>query len=126
MAYGLAMLLFREAKYCVIVSDTEAQAVMFLQNIKTELLENNVISDLFGLYKNEKDQVQFDKDSEADIIVKFQDGHKFRIQAKGADKICYLESYSSRKKTYFWRKVCKICLQMEVQRQSIFCFLTFF
>ena len=86
MAYGLAMLLFREAKYCVIVSDTEAQAVMFLQNIKTELLENNVISDLFGLYKNEKDQVQFDKDSEADIIVKFQDGHKFRIQAKGAEQ----------------------------------------
>lgn len=86
MAYGLAMLLFREARYCVIVSDTEAQAVMFLQNIKTELLENELIRDLFSLRKDDKGLAKLEKDSEADLIIAFEDGHKCRIQAKGAEQ----------------------------------------
>ncbi len=86
MAYGMAMLLFRESRYLVIVSDTEGQAAMFLQNIAHELRDNELIADLFQLSKNEKGLVQFDKDTETDIIVRFQDGHRFRIVAKGAEQ----------------------------------------
>src|ERR1700740_1299369 len=40
VAYGLACLLFREARFLVIVSDTEAQAVMFLKAMVQELQNN--------------------------------------------------------------------------------------
>src|SRR5882672_966567 len=52
LAYGLAELLFRSSKYCIIVSDTEAQAVQFLDSMKKELLENENLIELFGLTKN--------------------------------------------------------------------------
>lgn len=86
LAYGLAELLFRTSKYCIIVSDTEAQAVQFLDAMKKELLENENLIELFGLTKNDKNEVVFVKDTASDIIVKFQDGHLFRVQAKGAEQ----------------------------------------
>ena len=86
LAYGLCAMLFREHKFLVIVSDTESQASMFLNAIKTELAENEAIGELFNLTKNDKGQVVFDKDAETDVIVSFTDGHKFRIVAKGAEQ----------------------------------------
>lgn len=86
LGYGLATLLFRERKFMILVSDTESQASLFLGTFKQELQENEVLIDLFGLKKNEKGLVQFQKDSETDIIVEFEDGHKFRIIAKGAEQ----------------------------------------
>lgn len=86
LAYGLCSLLFRESKFLLIVSDTESQASMFLNAIKTELSENEAIGELFQLKKNDKNQVVFDKDAETDVIVTMQDGHKFRIVAKGAEQ----------------------------------------
>lgn len=86
LAYGLACALFRVSRFIVIVSDTEAQAVMFVRAMAAELQENEDLIELFGLAKNEKGVVTFPTDSQADIIVKFQDGHKFRIMGKGAEQ----------------------------------------
>jgi predicted phage terminase large subunit-like protein len=86
LGYGLATLLFRERKFMLLVSDTESQAALFLGTFKQELQDNQELIDLFGLKRNEKGLVQFIKDTEADIIVECQDGHKFRIIAKGAEQ----------------------------------------
>ena len=86
LAYGLAELLFRNSRYCLIVSDTEAQAALFLGAMKTELLENQNLIELFGLKKNEKGEVALVKDTETDMIVAFDDGKLFRVMAKGAEQ----------------------------------------
>ena len=68
------------------VSDTEAQASMFLGQITQELQENKDIIELFGIKTNEEGIVKFEKDSQTDIIVSFTDGTKFRIMAKGSEQ----------------------------------------
>ena len=47
LAYGLAELLFRCSRYLMIVSDTEAQATMFVQSMVQELQENEDLIELF-------------------------------------------------------------------------------
>ncbi len=86
VCYGLATLLFRERKFMLIVSDTESQATMFLGYFKEQLQENQALIELFGLKRDEKGQVKFLKETETDIIVQFDDGHKFRVMAKGAEQ----------------------------------------
>lgn len=86
LGYGLATLLFRERKFMLLVSDTESQAALFLGTFKQELQDNADLIDLFGIKRNEKGLVQFIKDSETDIIVECNDGHTFRIIAKGAEQ----------------------------------------
>ena len=78
-AYILACVLFRVKNYVVIISDTEGQATLFLNDIKRELIENEDIIQLFGVEKIEKDQ-------ETDIIVRMTDKHRFRIVAKGSEQ----------------------------------------
>ena len=85
-AYVLGAVLFRAHKFVLLVSDTEAQASMFLGNIKQELQENEDLIELFQLKKDDKGLVKFPKDTETDIIVETIDGHKFRIIAKGAEQ----------------------------------------
>ena len=82
--YVLGATLFRDRKFVVIVSDTESQAIMFLQDIKRELQQNETIKSLFKLKYDEKNDVALFKDSETDIIVEFEDGYQFRIVARGA------------------------------------------
>lgn len=86
VAYTLAATLFRERKFALIVSDTESQAINFLGLIKQELSENQDLIKLFGLKLDEKGRVAFPKESESDVIVEFQDGHKFRIITKGSEQ----------------------------------------
>ena len=86
LGYGLATLLFRERKFMLLVSDTEAQAAQFLGLFKNELQDNQDLIDLFGLKRDEKNLVKFIKDSETDIVVEFDDGEKFRIIAKGSEQ----------------------------------------
>lgn len=86
LGYGLATLLFRERKFMLLVSDTESQASLFLGTFRQELQDNNDLVELFGIKRNEKGVVQFIKDSETDIVVECNDGHKFRIIAKGAEQ----------------------------------------
>lgn len=70
----------------LLVSDTESQACLFLGTFKQELQDNADLVELFGIKKDEKGLVKFVKDSENDIIVEMNDGHKFRIIAKGAEQ----------------------------------------
>ena len=76
-SYCLAEVLFRNSRFVLLVSDTEGQAIMFLSDIKTEILENDKLRELFGIKR-------FIKDTETDIIVEMKDGHQFRIIAKGS------------------------------------------
>jgi len=79
-AYLICKVIFREASYVVLVSDTEAQSVLFLADIKKELSENEKLMALFGIEEIEK----WPKDTETDIIIRFVDGHEARIVAKGS------------------------------------------
>jgi len=85
-SYTLASLLFREKQFVIIVSDSEFQASMFLAQIKQALQENDDIINLFHIKRNEKGIVEFEKETETDIIVVTEDGHKFRIIAKGSEQ----------------------------------------
>ena len=77
-AYVLACILFRVADYVVIISDTETQAIQFLNNIKMELLENQTLINLFQFRGLEKD-------AEREIIGTIGPDHKkFRILVRGA------------------------------------------
>jgi hypothetical protein len=80
-AYTLASLLFRESDYCILVSDTETQAIEFLSEIKKDLLHNDDLIELFGI-------AGLTKDTETDIICEFTsktngETDKFRVVAKG-------------------------------------------
>lgn len=77
--YVMAAALFRQAKYIILISDTEGQAVQFLGDIKKELLVNEDLRQLFGVK-------EFEKDAEADLVVRMDDGHRFRITAKGSEQ----------------------------------------
>lgn len=77
LSYTLASILFKASSYVLLVSDTSEQANLFLGNIKSELLNNKAIKELFGFNK-------LIKDAESDIIGTFTDGTKFRIIAKGS------------------------------------------
>src|SRR3990167_1523924 len=78
-SYTLACVLFRERSFVLLISGTEAQAILFLNDIKNELKDNQAIHQLFGTPK-------FLKDAETDIIVELSEGHKFRIMAKGSEQ----------------------------------------
>ena len=75
----LASVCFREREYVIIVSDTITQANQFLGDIKRELTDNEALRSLFKI----KELI---KDSEDDMICMCEDGHMFRITAKGAEQ----------------------------------------
>ena len=77
--YTLAALLFRERSFVLLISGTEAQAILFLNDLKNELKDNELIHNLFG-------KPRFLKDAETDIIVEMPDGHLFRVMAKGSEQ----------------------------------------
>ena len=77
LSYVLAEAMFRSSRYIIIVSDTESQSSEFLGDIKMQLIENEDLHVLFG-------KPTFVKDSETTIVVRMDDGHLFRIVAKGA------------------------------------------
>lgn len=77
LGYVMAMVLFRQARFCIIVSDTEPQAILFLGTIKQHLEANQHLIQLFSIEK-------IVKNNETDIIVEFTDGNQFRIMAKGS------------------------------------------
>ena len=80
LSFLLSALLFRERQYAIIVSDTEGQAVQFLGDLKSELLDNEHIQALFG-------EIELLKDSETKIIARFKDdGYMFRVEAKGSEQ----------------------------------------
>ena len=85
-SYTLAAMLFRTRKFALIISDTETQAILFLQDIKKELQDNEDLTRLFNLKQDRENKVVFAKETESDIIVEFVDGYQFRIIAKGSEQ----------------------------------------
>lgn len=79
LGYTLTKICFRESSFAIIVSDTEAQSILFLNDVKRELVENEDLMKMFGVRGLEKD-------SETDIIVRFDDGHLARVMAKGSEQ----------------------------------------
>ncbi len=75
-AYVLANVCFRIKKHIMILSDTEGQAVNFLNDIKSEFLENEQLISLFEIKR-------LLKDTSSEIVVEFQDGHQVRVIVKG-------------------------------------------
>lgn len=86
VTYTLAEVLFRNSNFVIIVSDTETQAAMFVGMLKDALSSNQNIVELFGIRKDAEGKVKFLKDSESDFICEFEDGHKFRVIAKGSEQ----------------------------------------
>jgi len=79
LAYVLASALFRVADHILIISDTEGQASMFLQDITRELTENEELKLDFGVKG-------FIRETLTEIVVECNDGYVFRIVAKGAEQ----------------------------------------
>ena len=77
-SYGLAMAVFRQAPFIIILSRTEGQAADFLGDIKIELTENQVLIDNFNIGK-------VVKDTATEMIVSFTDGVMFRMLAIGIE-----------------------------------------
>lgn len=77
LAYVLACVLFRERSYVIIISDTITQACQFLGDIRRAIDTSDELKKLFKIEK-------FLKETEDDIEVVFEDGHSFKIQARGS------------------------------------------
>lgn len=78
-AYSLANICFKIKRFILIVSDTEGQAVNFLNDIKAEILENEQLKDLFEINK-------LLKETSSDIIIEFKDGSQTRVIVKGSEQ----------------------------------------
>jgi predicted phage terminase large subunit-like protein len=75
--YGLAVALFREEDYILVVSATEDLAIGHLGDIAKELRENDDLRRDFQVDK-------LVSDAKTDVIVRFKDGHECRFLAKGS------------------------------------------
>jgi len=80
LAYALANIILRERSFLLIVSDTETQATYFLNDLKSKLIDNPDIVQMFGI----KPVKEWPKDSVSDFILEFKDGAKARVIAKGS------------------------------------------
>jgi phage terminase large subunit-like protein len=75
--FTIACLCFREKDHALIVSDTEAQAVNFVQDIKREFEENEDLRQAFEFSG-------WVKEAEREIVGRWKDGTEFRILAAGS------------------------------------------
>lgn len=76
-SYTLANICFKIKRFILLISDTEGQAVNFLNDIKLELIENQELIDLFDIDK-------LIKETSTDIIIRFKDNSETRIIVKGS------------------------------------------
>lgn len=77
--YILAEVCFRTSDYVILIGSTEDKASEQLSNISEELRENIPLREEFGI-------VSFESDQKREIIVVCDDGHRFRILARGAEQ----------------------------------------
>lgn len=77
--YVLAEVCFRTADYVIVIGSTEEMAAEQLSNISEELQSNQDLRQQFGI-------VAFETIQKAEIIVVCDDGHRFRILARGGEQ----------------------------------------
>jgi hypothetical protein len=73
----LGTVLFRSESYVILISTNEELAIEHLGDITRELTENEELITDFGIKS-------FITNSKTEIIVEFNDGHQFRILARGS------------------------------------------
>jgi predicted phage terminase large subunit-like protein len=78
-AYIMAECCFRTADYTILIGSTEDMAAEQLSNIREEIEGNADLHRDFGI-------ADFEQDSKTDIIVRCDDGHRFRVLARGAEQ----------------------------------------
>ena len=78
-SYLMANILARRHKFILVISDTESQAADFLGEIKNEFNLNDPLREMFSFDK-------FERDSTTDIVLRFADGWRCRIIAKGSEQ----------------------------------------
>lgn len=76
-SFVLALILFRERSFGMIISDTEDQSKKFLADIAMEFRDNDSLKELFGFDK-------FLTDNSTEIVLQFKDGHQACLVAKGS------------------------------------------
>ncbi len=79
MDYILAEVMFRTSDYVILLGSTEEFAAEQLTNIAEEIRTNDDMIREFGI-------VGFEQDTKTDIIVKMDDGHRFRILCRGSEQ----------------------------------------
>lgn len=77
--YILAEMCWRTSDYCILIGSTEEKAAEQLSNISEELQENVDLREEFGIR-------EFETCQKTEIIVVCEDGHRFRILARGAEQ----------------------------------------
>lgn len=77
--YILAEVLFRTSRYVILIGSTEDKAAEQLSNISEELETNEDLRREFGIRA-------FESQTKTEIIVVHDDGHRFRILARGAEQ----------------------------------------
>ena len=77
--YGLAVALFREQQYIIILGATEEMAIEHLGDIAGELRGNEDLVREFGIKG-------FLTDQKTDIVVECNDGYAFRFIARGGEQ----------------------------------------
>lgn len=77
--YGLAEVCFRTSDYVILIGSTEDKAAEQLSNISEELHTNQDLRRDFGI-------ISFEADQKTEIIVVCDDGHRFRILARGSEQ----------------------------------------
>lgn len=75
----LANVCFRTEDYIILVGSSEEMAVEHLGDIRNELAENEELRSHFKI-------LRFVTEQKTDIIVECEDGHQFRIIARGAEQ----------------------------------------
>lgn len=78
-AYIMAEVCFRTSTHVVLIGSTEDKAAEQLSNVSEELHENADIRRDFGIR-------EFQSDTKGEIIVACDDGHRFRVLARGAEQ----------------------------------------
>lgn len=77
--YILAEVLFRSSDYVILIGSTEDKAAEQLSNISEELETNEDLRREFGIRA-------FESQTKTEVIVIHDDGHRFRILARGAEQ----------------------------------------
>lgn len=77
--YIMAEVCFRTASYVILIGSTEDKSAEQLSNISEELHTNEDLRVEFGI-------AGFESDTKTEIIVVCDDGHRFRIVARGAEQ----------------------------------------
>jgi hypothetical protein len=75
--YALYLLLFKKRRHMLIIGSNEELSSAFLHDIRLELQENDALREFFKIDK-------FLKDTGSELVVKFENGDRFRIICKGA------------------------------------------